>query len=413
MAWFTAIFLAALVLATGMRLYLARRQIAHVRRHRSTVPAAFADTIGLAAHQKAADYTCERTRLGVFAAGVDALVLLALTLGGGLAFIDRTLAGFVPPGVAQGIALIALTTILLSLIDLPFAVYRTFGIEARHGFNRMTPKLFVIDLLKGAAVSMVLGLPLIALVLWLMQKAGPLWWLYAWFTWAAFNLFLLAVYPTWIAPIFNKFAPMQDAALAERIGRLLSRCGFRAQGLFVMDGSTRSTHGNAYFTGFGATKRIVFFDTLLERLTHAEIEAVLAHELGHFKLRHIVKRIVWLFGLSFAGAWALGVLLEAPWFFSGLGVGEPATAMGLLLFFLVLPTFTFLLHPLGSLYSRRHEFEADRYAATIASGADLKNALIKLYKDNASTLTPDPLHSAFYDSHPPAAIRIARLEAAA
>jgi len=408
---FGIVFLAALVAATGLKLYLAHRHLTYVRAHRGTVPAQFAGAVTLASHQKAADYTCVRTRFGAVGTMVDAAVLVVLTLGGGLELFDRWAGGLAPDGIARGVLLVAIVTAVLGAIDLPFSLYRTFGIEARFGFNNTTLKLFFADFAKGTLVSAVLGLPLIALILWLMAKAGALWWLYAWGVWIAFNAAVLALYPTVIAPLFNRFSPMQDETLRTRIEALLARCGFRAQGVFVMDGSARSSHGNAYFTGFGSSKRIVFFDTLLSRLEHAEIEAVLAHELGHFKLRHIAKRMVWLAALSLGLFWLLGYLMGTEWFYSGLGVATPSTAVALVLFFLVLPVFSFLLQPLASHYSRRHEFEADRYAVENASGVDLERALVKLYKDNASTLTPDPWHSAFYDSHPPAATRIARLAA--
>jgi STE24 endopeptidase len=410
---FTALFLAALLLATAVRLYLAYRHVRYVSAHRDRVPSAFASAIPLEAHRKAADYTAVKTRFGMLGTLVDAAVLLALTFGGGLNLAQRAVSAAFAPGIVQGVALIALVAIALSVIELPFSLYRTFRIEERFGFNKMTLKLFLVDLVKSALVAALLGLPLLALILWLMEVAGELWWLYAWVAWSAFNLLVLAIYPTFIAPFFNRFSPMQDEALKARIERLLARCGFRAQGLFVMDGSRRSSHGNAYFTGFGRSKRIVFFDTLLARLEHAEIEAVLAHELGHFKHKHVLKRIAWMFAASLALFWLLGALMSHDWFYRALGVQSPSTAMALLLFFLVLPVFTFLLQPVAGFYSRRHEFEADRYAAQNASAAELKQALIKLYKDNASTLTPDPLHSVFYDSHPPAAARIARLEAAA
>ena len=304
-------------------------------------------------------------------------------------------------------------TIALTLLDLPFAWYRTFHIEQRFGFNRMTPRLFALDTVKHLALAAVLGMPLAAAVLWLMDKAGEMWWLYAWLLWVAFNLVILAVYPTWIAPIFNKFSPLADVELKERIAHLLARCGFRAQGIMVMDGSRRSTHGNAYFTGFGKSKRIVFFDTLLGRLKPQEIEAILAHELGHFKLRHVLKRAAWMFGAGLAFFWLLSWIMVKPWFYASLGLTDASTAVGLILFVIVVPPFTFLLQPLLSAYSRKHEFEADRYAARNASAGDLTAALVKLYKDNATTLTPDPVHSMFYDSHPPATARIAHLHAQA
>jgi STE24 endopeptidase len=409
---FTALFLAALLLATAVRLYLSYRHVRHVCAHRNGVPPAFAAAIPLEAHQKAADYTAVKTRFGMLGTLVEVVVLLALTFGGGLNVAQHAVSALFAPGIVQGVALIGLVAIAMSLIEIPLSLYRTFRIEARFGFNKMTLKLFLIDLAKGALLAAVLGAPLLALILWLMQAAGELWWLYAWAAWSVFNLLVLAIYPTFIAPLFNRFSPMQDEALKARIERLLVRCGFRSQGLFVMDGSRRSSHGNAYFTGFGRSKRIVFFDTLLSRLEHGEIEAVLAHELGHFKYKHVTKRIGWMFAASLGLFWLLGSLMQHDWFYHALGVHTASTAMALLLFFLIMPVFTFLLQPLLGFYSRRHEFEADRYAMQNASAAQLKQALIKLYKDNASTLTPDPLHSVFYDSHPPAAVRIARLEGA-
>jgi STE24 endopeptidase len=408
---FTWIFLAALALATLTRLWLAQRQVAHVRAHRGAVPPEFADAIPLGAHQKAADYTVAKARLGMLDVLLGAAALLVLTLGGLLQWMSAQWGLlFEPGGLAHGVALVAGAMVLLSALELPLSVYRTFVIEARFGFNRMSVALFVADLAKHALLGAALGLPLLALVLWLMGRMGELWWLYVWLAWIAFNLTILLLYPTFIAPLFNKFSPLQDPALAGRIERLLARCGFTSNGLFVMDGSRRSAHGNAYFTGFGAAKRIVFFDTLLSRLAPAEVEAVLAHELGHYRRHHVWKRIALLFALSLGLLWLLGGLLHEPWFYDGLAAGAPGDAMGLLLFVLVLPVFTFFLQPLTSLFSRRHEFEADSYAAAHASAAELVRALVKLYHDNAATLTPDPLHSAFYDSHPPAARRVARLQ---
>jgi len=407
---FTALFAAALIVATAVRLYLAYRHIRFVRAHRARVPAAFAAAIPLAAHQKAADYTVVKTRFGMVAAGVDVVVLLLLTFGGGLDLAQDAASALFAPGIGRGVALLALVAVVLGAVDIPFSLYRTFRIESRFGFNNMTLRLYLLDLAKGAVLAALLGLPMAALVLWLMEAAGAYWWLYAWAAWSVFNLLVLAIYPTFIAPLFNRFSPLQDEALEQRVARLLARCGFRAQGLFVMDGSRRSSHGNAYFTGFGRSKRIVFFDTLLSRLEHGEIEAVLAHELGHFKHKHVLKRMLLIFLASLGFFWLLGSLMQHTWFYHALGVEAPSTAMALLLFFLVMPVFTFLLQPLAGFYSRRHEFEADRYAIANASAVELRQALIKLYKDNAATLTPDPLHSAFYDSHPPAALRIARLE---
>lgn len=413
MQTFTFVFVAALLLTTLTQLWLATRHMRHVQAHRDRVPDAFASQIDLPAHQKAADYTCAKVRLGYPSVLLHAILLLALTLGGGLTWLSSFWSGWLIHPLWHGMALIFSTIALLSLAEIPFSYYRVFVIEQQYGFNKMTPGMFFSDLLKQYTLGLSLGVPLLFCVLWLMEQAGESWWLYTWLIWVVFNLFLLAVYPNWIAPLFNKFSPLDNAPLKARIETLLKKCGFESSGLFVMDGSRRSSHGNAYFTGFGKTKRIVFFDTLLSRLEPAEIEAVLAHELGHFKRRHVIKRIVLSFVASLVFLWLLGYLMQQPWFYHGLGVEVatiPSTAMALLLFFLVMPVFTFLLHPLTSLYSRKHEFEADEYAAQQASAADLIRALVKLYQDNAATLTPDPLHSAFYDSHPPAAIRVAQLK---
>jgi STE24 endopeptidase len=406
-------FLAALLAATAARLWLAQRQIRHVRAHREAVPGTFAEAIPLGAHQKAADYTVAKARLGVLEVLIGAAALLALTLGGVIDLLHLQWARVLEAGgLWHGVALVASVVVLFALVDLPLSIYRTFSIEARYGFNRMTLALFAVDLAKQALLAAALGIPLLLLVLWLMQKMGALWWLYVWLAWMAFNLLVLLLFPTFIAPLFNRFTKLEDPGLAGRIEALLKRCGFRASGLYVMDGSKRSSHGNAYFTGFGAAKRIVFFDTLLSRLAPPEVEAVLAHELGHYRLHHVWKRIALLFAASLGLLWVLGRLIEEPWFYSGLGVSQPSTAAALLLFMLVVPVFTFFLQPIASLYSRRHEFEADRYAAQHADSSELVKALVKLYTDNAATLTPDPVHSAFYDSHPPAAIRIARLRGA-
>jgi STE24 endopeptidase len=409
---FSIVFLCTLALATVMRLWLGLRQMKHIRAHRGAVPSEFSSQIDLVAHQRAADYTCAKTRLAMVSVAVEALLLLWLTFGGGLQALHDLSAAWLPEGVARGLVLIALLTVVVTLAEMPFNLYRTFRIEERFGFNKMTLGMFFLDMAKSLLIAALFGVPLAACVLWLMAQAGAYWWLYAWLVWVAFNLFMIAIYPAWIAPLFNKFSPMQDMELKARVERLLAKCGFKVKGLMVMDGSKRSSHGNAYFTGFGRTKRIVFFDTLLTRLDPAEVEAVLAHELGHFKLHHVVKRMAWIFGASLAFLWLLGFLMEQDWFFHGLNVASPSTAMALILFFVVMPNFTFLLQPLLSMYSRKHEFEADRYAAQNASARDLVSALVKLYKDNASTLTPDPVHSAFYDSHPPALIRIARLQQA-
>jgi STE24 endopeptidase len=406
---FSYIFVAALLITTLFRVWLALRQINHVAAHRDRVPAAFSERITLEAHQKAGDYTVAKTRLGLIELVVDALLVLALTLGGGLEWIDQTLRGMHFGWVGLGVNLIIAVTLISALVSLPFSLYRTFVVEARFGFNKMTMGLFVIDLLKQTLLGAVIGLPIVVAVLWMMGALGGNWWVYTWVFYMVFSVVMMTVFPTWIAPLFNKFAPLANEELKARIENLLVRCGFKSQGLFVMDGSKRSSHGNAYFTGFGKAKRIVFFDTLIERLQPTEIEAVLAHELGHFKRRHIVKRIVLTFALSLVLLGLLGWLIDKSWFFQGLGVSIPSNGMALVLFFTALPAFTFFLQPLGSLLSRKHEFEADAYAVQQTRSDDLVAALVKLYQDNASTLTPDPLYSAIYDSHPPAAIRIAHL----
>lgn len=413
MQTFTLIFIATLFLTTLVQFWLAARHIRHVQSHRAKVPDDFSNQIDLPAHQKAADYTCAKTRSSYFSIFLHALILLALTLGGGLNALNAFWAGLIDHTLFHGVALIVSTYLLISFLELPISYYHTFVIEEKFGFNKMTPGMFFGDLVKQTLLSMVLGVPLLLGVLWLMEKMGDQWWVYVWLVWISFNLLVLAIYPTWIAPLFNKFTPLEDNALKSRIEQLMEKCGFQASGLFVMDGSRRSGHGNAYFTGFGKTKRIVFFDTLLSRLNTEEIEAVLAHELGHFKHKHVIKRIISSFAVSLVFLWILGYLMEQNWFYQGLGVQVadiPNMAMALLLFFLVTPVFTFLLHPLTSIYSRKHEFEADEYAAQHASADDLIRSLVKLYQDNAATLTPDPLHSTFYDSHPPAAIRVAKLQ---
>ncbi len=410
---FTWVFLAALALATATRLWLALRQVRHVRAHRDAVPRTFADAIPLSAHQKAADYTVAKTRLGIVETLLDAAILLVLTLGGVLQILSDLWERYLAAGsLAHGVALILSVLFLRSLVGLPLSVYRIFGIEERFGFNRMTVKLFMSDLLKHLLVGLVLGVPLLLVVLWLMQAAGSLWWLYAWLVVVGYTVLLHMIYPTLVMPLFNKFSPLGDAELAARVERLLERCGFRSRGLYVMDGSKRSSHGNAFFAGFGSAKRIVLFDTLVSRLRPAEVEAVLAHELGHYKLRHIVKGMLLSWAFSFAMLWALGALAGQPWFYEGLGMRSQTLPLALLLFMLVVPEFTFFMQPLLSQFSRRNEFEADRYAMKHASAAELVDALVKLYNDNSATLTPDPLHSAFYDSHPPAATRIARLRTA-
>ena len=406
---FTLLFLTVFTLSLATRLWLKLRHIRHVAAHRAAVPAEFAGRITLASHQKAADYTVDRSKTAIFAILLEAGVLLAFTLGGGLAWLHELWSPRLD-GIAYGLAMIFSVMLISVLIDLPLSLYSQFVVEVRHGFNRMTPALFVSDLVKQTLLGVAIGVPVVAAVLWLMGAMGAYWWLWVWLFWSVFNLLVLFVYPTWIAPLFNKFTPLADGEMKTRIEALLGRCGFRSSGLFVMDGSKRSSHGNAYFTGFGDNKRIVFFDTLLERLAPAEIEAVLAHELGHFRKKHIVQRIALMFAGSLAFLWLLGQLIDTTWFYSGLGVPAQSTALALILFFLVVPVFLFPLAPLSSRLSRQHEFEADAYAAEHAAAGDLVRALVKLYDDNASTLTPDPLHSLFHDSHPPAAQRIAQLQ---
>jgi STE24 endopeptidase len=410
---FSILFVAAVLAMVGTKLWLASRQIRFVAAHRGRVPEQFAGTIALAAHQRAADYTIERTRLTMLEVIVSAAVLIALTLLGGVAAINGLVSNWLGEGYVGQIGLVAVVIAITSAIDLPFDYYRQFVVEERFGFNRMTKRIFFTDLVKGILLGAALGLPLLFVVLWLMNQAGSLWWLWAWVVLVAFQMLVLVLYPTFIAPLFNKFEPLTDDALKSRIEALMKRCGFAAKGLFVMDGSRRSAHGNAYFTGFGAAKRIVFFDTLLARLSGSEIEAVLAHELGHFKRRHVIKRMVVTFAISLAMLALLGWLTQRVWFYEGLGVQPSMTGsnsgLALVLFFLALPVFMFFVTPLGSLSSRKHEFEADAFAASQTGAQDLVNALVKLYEDNASTLTPDPLYTAFYYSHPPASQRIDRL----
>ncbi|MEM5435276.1 M48 family metallopeptidase [Paraburkholderia diazotrophica] len=411
--YFTVLFVIAVAAMVGMKLWLASRQVRFVAAHRDRVPQQFAGTIALAAHQRAADYTIERTRLTMMEIVVSAAVLILLTLLGGVQILDIAVGDWFGQGYVGQIALVAVVIAITSAVDLPFDYYRQFVIEQRFGFNRMTKRIFFVDRIKGVLLGAAFGLPLLFVVLWLMNQAGAYWWWWAWVVWVVFQMLVLVLYPTFIAPMFNKFEPLRDEALVHRIDALMKRCGFAAKGLFVMDGSRRSAHGNAYFTGFGSSKRIVFFDTLLSRLSGSEIEAVLAHELGHFKRRHVIKRMIVTFAISLAMLALLGWLAQRTWFFEGLGVQPSMTGsndgLALVLFFLAVPVFLFFVTPLGSLSSRKHEFEADAFAATQTDARDLVNALVKLYEDNASTLTPDPLYTAFYYSHPPASQRIDRL----
>ncbi len=414
----TLAFSAALLLSLLVRLWLATRQMRHVAAHRNQVPAAFQGAVSLQAHQKAADYTLAKGRFGLITMAFGTAMLLAWTLLGGLAALNDAVRNMVLPAagpMAYQLALLAGFALIGGALELPFDVYSTFRIEQQFGFNRMTPKMWLADLLKGAALAAVIGLPLAALILWIMGHSGGLWWLWAWAAWVGFNLLLLIIYPTLIAPLFNKFEPLADDSLKARVQALMKRCGFAAKGLFVMDGSRRSAHANAYFTGLGASKRVVFFDTLLKRLDAAEVEAVLAHELGHFKHKHVLKRMLGIFGLSLAGLALLGWLATQSGFYAGLGVAPnlsaPNDALALLLFSLVLPPFMFFVSPLMAHFSRRDEFQADAYACQQADGRALAQALLKLHEDNAATLTPDPLYVRFYYSHPPASERLAALPA--
>lgn len=408
---FQSIFLAALALAFGLKLWLLLRQMRHVWTHRDAPPAAFLGIVPLEEHRKAASYTLAKARLGLAHLALEAGLLLFFTLGGGLQWLQDILSTRIDSPMLVGTALLLGLGLISAVVELPLGAYGQFRVEARFGFNRQTPVGFVADLVKQALLALVLGAPLLLLVLWLMAAMGETWWLWVWGVWMGFNLLILAVYPTFIAPLFNKFTPLEDEALRDRIERLLARAGFKSSGVFVMDGSRRSSHGNAYFTGLGKNKRIVFFDTLLSQLSPDQIEAVLAHELGHFKHRHIVKRIVLMFVLSLVMLAVLAWVKQAGWFYAGLGVASQTDATALALFFLALPVFLFPATPFMSLYSRKHEFEADAFAAKQTEAGHLISALVRLYRDNASTLTPDPIYSLFYDSHPKAVERIEKLDA--
>ncbi len=424
---FTAIFLGFTALSFAFSLWLSVRHMRHVNVNRTAVPVEFADVIPLDAHQRAAAYTLDKQGLGLAEEVFNTGLLLWLTIGGGLAWLFAETNLLFASDYANGLAFVAALAVVSGALGLPFDLYRTFGVEARHGFNKTTVRTYITDALKGWAIMAAIGTPLLLATFWLMAKMGTLWWLYVWLVWTGFSLLMITVYPTFIAPLFNQFKPLDDDNLRARIEALLNKCGFHAKGLFVMDGSKRSSHGNAYFTGLGRSKKIVFFDTLMARLSVEEIEAVLAHELGHFKRRHIVKRLAAMFASSFVMLALMGWVIDKPWFYEGLGMptamttamttamasGVAPVAVSLVLFFTVLPVFTFWMTPLSSLVSRKHEFEADAYAAEQTDSRDLISALVKLYRDNASTLTPDPLHSAVYDSHPPASIRIAHLKSLA
>lgn len=409
MQTFTIIFLIALFISSAVQMWLSIRQMRHVLKNRSAVPAEFADKITLAEHQKAADYTITKGTFGRFEVFIGLFILLFWLYGGGLNWLDNFFRGYEWGPIYTGVAVILAFSFIGSLIDLPASLYRTFVIEEKFGFNKSTLSTIFSDMFKGALLGVILGAPLLALILWLMQSAGDWWWVYAWAALSAFSLLMMWAYPKFIAPIFNKFSPLEEGETLQRIESLLSRTGFNSNGVFVMDGSRRSSHGNAYFTGFGKNKRIVFFDTLLESLSPMQIEAVLAHELGHFKHKHVIKGLIVSLTITFIGFAILAFLMKQQWFFSGLGVENASTYMALLLFMLASPAFTFLLGPIMSWWSRKHEFEADAFAAEQSSAKELISSLVSLYRENASTLTPDPLYSAFYDSHPPASIRIAHL----
>ena len=408
---FTILFLAFIFASVVVRLWLTRRQVSHIRAHYGQVPKAFADRISLADHQRAADYSCAKLGAGRLLLAWETLWLLLWTIGGGINLVDRwwTVYEFGP--LVTGIAVIVSLTLLSSLLSMPFSLYHTFVIEERFGFNKMTLRIWLLDLLKSALLVAALGIPLLLAILWLMHRAGEQWWIYAWLLWMGFSLLMMWAYPAFIAPLFNKFSPLDDAGLRRRIESLLQRCGFQSQGVFVVDGSRRSSHGNAYFTGFGRNKRIVFYDTLLETLNEDEVEAVLAHELGHFKRNHLKKSLLLTSAISLLGFALLAWLMRSEWFYGALGVDMPSIHAALILFVMVMPVFTYFINPMFSALSRKHEFEADEFAHSNSNYKALISALVNLYRDNASTLTPDPLHSMFYDSHPPAMIRINRLQA--
>ena len=407
---FTYIFLFSLFAGIFVQWFLVQKQINSVRSNRDNVPEAFNDKISLEAHQKAADYTEAKVKTGLLELIIGSALLLLWTLAGGLQFLDNWLRTFGMSEIFTGTALILSVFAIMAILELPLSLFKIFKIEQSFGFNKMTPKVFFVDLLKNTIVGFLIGAPILLFVLWIMENSGTYWWVYVWFTWLTFSLLMMWAYPAFIAPIFNKFRTLENDELKTRIENLLARNGFKSNGIFVMDGSTRSTHGNAYFTGLGANKRIVFFDTLIDELSHDEIEAVLAHELGHFKCNHIRKRISLLATIFFIGLAILGWLINQTWFYNGLGIDQMSTYIALLLFVMVSPAFTFFMQPLFSFISRQHEFEADDFAAGQAQTENLITALVNLYRENANTLTPDPLYSAFHDSHPPAPIRIAHLK---
>ena len=407
---FTTFFLSFLAASVLVRLWLSQRQISHIQAHHDNVPAAFADRISLEDHRRAADYSCSKLRIGRIMLGWETLLLLLWTLGGGINLVDQWLSGLGYPALITGIGVIFTLTLISSVLDLPFSIYHTFVIEERFGFNKTTLSIWFVDMLKTTLLIVLLGVPLLAAILWLMNQAGEYWWVYAWILWMSFSLTMIWAYPAFIAPLFNKFSQLDNSSLRTRIEDLLNRCGFQSRGVYVVDGSRRSSHGNAYFTGFGKNKRIVFYDTLLESLSEDEVEAVLAHELGHFKRKHINKSLLLSAVISAIGFALLAWLMRSEWFYSSLGVETVSTHAALILFMMIMPAFTYFISPLFSAMSRKHEFEADEFAHSNSDYRALISALVNMYRDNASTLTPDPLHSMFYDSHPPASIRINHLE---
>ena len=402
---FYYLFIFLLITTTIFQVWLTKRHIAHIHKNKTKVPAAFSKKISISDHKKAADYTISKSNIGIIDLFIQAIFLYLITLGGGINILTDTFSNLINNQLVIGVMVIISVMLISSLIDLPLNIYKTFNIDERFGFNRMTAQIFILDLIKQSILSIVIGIPILLISLWIISNLGGLWWLWLWVFISVFNFLMLILYPTYIAPFFNKFLPLKDIKLKTKIEKLLLKCGFKSNGLFVMNGSLRSNHGNAYFTGFGNSKRIVFFDTLLEKLSHKEIEAVLAHELGHFHHNHVKKRIILMFVMSFIGLYVLGILKDSAWFYESLGVIQ-SDANGLLLFLLVSPLFIFFIRPLMAYYSRKNEFEADEYACKYSNPQDLKLSLIKLYRDNASTLTPDPLYSNFYDSHPPALERI-------
>jgi STE24 endopeptidase len=407
---FTNLIIVLIAITALSQIWLSRRHIDFVSQHRKKVPVPFKDIIKIKDHQKAADYTVDKSKLNILGLAVEAIFLYFITIGGGIEWINQYLAQYSFSEITLGAMLIIAVMVISSIVEMPMGLYKTFVIDEKYGFNRMTFGIFISDLIKQSILGLIIGLPVLYFSLWIIGNLGDLWWLWLWVFISAFNFIMLAIYPLFIAPLFNKFEPMKNKTLANQIEKLLNKCGFESSGLFVMNGSLRSNHGNAYFTGFGNSKRIVFFDTLLEKLSGKEIEAVLAHELGHFHHNHVKKRIILMFLVSFIGLYILGLLKESTWFYEGLGVSTMTDANALLLFLLVSPLFVFFIRPVMAYYSRLNEFEADEYACKFAKARDLKQSLVKLYRDNASTLTPDPLHSSFYDSHPPALLRIQAID---